>query len=190
MDPILQRLTEARIPRYAYSVTLEGLKQPLLRSIIEDKAYVSKGVLKSISIFRPDHTPSATFHAICARFAAELCLVGASVLCAGVGTIERELRRYSTGATSSDALANVLSHSGFLFVGNLDAIESTPLWVHDWLLEFVSDGGGLIVARDFVDGHSIDSPAPTSPMLDAFLDSTLRVKAATNRTVLRTASRV
>lgn len=185
---IHERVKEAYIPAYAYGVTLQSTQQATLRSIIEDRAYQSKGILKSISLSQPQGMPRTTFDVICARFAAELCIVGQPVLCAGAHTIDREVSRYANGGAMSDAMHPVLQHSGFLFIPNLMSGEPPSMQVQDWLLEFVSQGGALVVCLPHRTGLSLGDTI--SPQLCTYLESvslrvtlnpcTVKVEAARN----------
>ncbi len=171
---IHERVKEAYIPAYAYGVTLQSTQQATLRSIIEDRAYQSKGILKSISLSQPQGMPRTTFDVICARFAAELCIVGQPVLCAGAHTIEREVSRYANGGAMSDAMHPVLQHSGFLFVPNLLSGPLPSMQVQDWLLEYVAMGGALIVCLPYTETMPVDETI--SSQLQTYLDATsLRV---------------
>lgn len=145
---IRQMLSVAGIPPFAYSTTLQRSGQVLLRSIIADRAFQSKGVLKSISLLQPARMPRTTFQQLCARFAAELALSGQSVLYVGPQTIYRELARYQSGADRNDTMSAVLRHSGFLMVPDLEDLDTeTRPSVFEFLLDFASSGGGVLLPR-------------------------------------------
>lgn len=171
MDDYQERLSAARIPPHAFKTTLTKAKQVLARSIIEDRGYQSQGILKSISLLQPASGLSDNdFSTICARFAAELCLVQQSVLYAPVATLQRELQRYSAGGDLSDMIHPVITHKGFLVVPDLDDAPEGSALVHSFLLEYASASNALVVARRYCRAY-VDGRKPLPPDLDAFLDN-------------------
>lgn len=145
---VKQMLALSGIPPFAYSTTLQTTGQVLLRSIIIDKAYQTKGSLKSISLLQPARMPRTLFQQICARFAAELALSGQSVLYVGPNTIYRELMRYQHGADRTDTMSSVLGHKGFLMVTDLEDLDpSAAQHVHEFLFDFAAAGGAVLLPR-------------------------------------------
>lgn len=152
MDPkdAKQLLSASGIPPFAYSLTLQSAGQTLLRSIIVDRAYQTKGSLKSISLLQPTRMPRVLFQQLCARFAAELALSGQPVLYVGPNTIYRELMRYQHGADRSDTMSTVLAHKGFLMVYDLEDLDPfAAAHVHEFLFDFAAAGGGILLPRRY-----------------------------------------
>lgn len=164
------RLQSAFIPQQAFQTTLQAAGQTALRSFIEDKMYQSNGFLKSISLLQPRGMPSVTFDTVCARFAAEMCIVGQPVLHVGVRTIAREIERYAHGGSAEDALHPVLSHSGFLYVTGIDEGEPSHIGAYEYLLDHASRGGALLLPRSFSRERFPDARRLYAP-LDSFLMS-------------------
>lgn len=142
-------LAAAQVPQYAATATLSSLNQNTLRAVISDRAYRSKGVLKSISIRQSPAQSARDFALSYARFAAELVIVGESVLYIGARTLAGELRRYESGADLSDFLTPVLRHRSILVVPGFDALSiadaAGAARVGEHLLQHESSGGALVM---------------------------------------------
>lgn len=152
---VKQMLALAGIPPFAYSTTLQASGQVLLRSIIVDKAYQTKGSLKSISLLQPARMPRTLYQQICARFAAELALSGQPVLYTGCNTIYRELMRYQHGGDRNDTMSNVLGHKGFLMVTDLEDLDQqAAAHVYEFLFDFAAAGGGVLLPRRWRPDHA------------------------------------
>lgn len=164
-DDIAQRMQDARIPPHARRTTLDREGQALLRAVITDKAYVSKGALRSILITTnpANPVPPAAFLRVFGRFAAELLLAGQQVLYVRAAGLSREVAKLEYSGTV-EAISPVLQRigKGFLIVPDMYSNEyDTPsaVWaVCDVLLEHVSRGGGLVLGHqhdpDYVTGRN------------------------------------
>lgn len=172
-DSVREKLMDARIPTYAYSTNLAELSQPLLRAIVTDAAYVSQGVLKSISITESYRAPAGTFPVIVARFAAELCLCGQKVCFVRMEALIRELRVYGSGVESP--LHPVLSRMGEGFIVVPD-ITPTPhaATVADFLLDHVSRGGGVVLG--FPDVSKQYAETELTKEFTAFTSTTINIQ--------------
>lgn len=175
-EEIRLQLTAAAIPPYASRITLESAGQATLRSIILDRSYQTKGALKSISLLQPSRGMSdKEFQVVVARFAAELCIVGQPVLYSSFYSISRELSRYAAGGDTRDSDVSVLRHQGFLCIAPVWDLsnESRMREVSDWLMEFVSLGGAVVLPVNA--SMSLDH---LGPLLTFMESSALRIPLA------------
>lgn len=147
---LLSLLSSALVPKYALSTTLSSLGQTTMRAVLSDRAYRSKGVLKSISISQHSRQPVNDFRMACARFAAELVIVGEKVLYVGARSLLAELRRYEAGVDiAGGMLTTALWHKGILVVPDYDSLflenASDAERVGEYLLQHESSGGSVVV---------------------------------------------
>lgn len=172
---VVSRLQLCRIPVVAGTLTLERERQPLLRAIVLDRSYQSQGLLKSIAIHRPPAMKQKALYRIVVRFAAEMALTGQDLTFASTGSIKRELERYSHGAEHDTAL---LYRPGFVVVPDLlatpDDVDSS---VVDYLVDFTSQGGGVVLAINPDDGCSGEVDGVTNPALASLIESSMQVTA-------------
>lgn len=172
---VVERLQFCRIPTVAGTLTLEKAKQPLLRAIVLDRSYQSQGLLKSIAIHRPARMSQKVLYCIVARFAAEMALTGQDLVFASAGSIKRELERYSHGAEHDTAY---LYRPGFVVIPDLLAVpDDVDGAVVDYLVDFTSQGGGVVLAINPYPGCTGELDGVTNPAIAALIESSMQVTA-------------
>jgi hypothetical protein len=149
MDPIQQKINDARIPPIANTTTLAKQNQPLLRAIVNDRSYQRNGVPQSIALL---DRGADFFEVVCARFAVELVASGLNLLYVTATSLARELLRYREGGELDDAIHPVLRHHGYLMIVDdcdlrSDDYTITPE-VADYIKLVMGQGRGVIFCTD------------------------------------------
>lgn len=143
-NEIRTRMQMFCIPPFALSTTLELLGQHALRRIITDRAFRRKGERVSFIVARGGTTPSQDFNQAFGRFCAELIMQGEEVQYMPMSRLAGGMRRYYAGAADSP-LPSSFASGGYLAVPDFSADEKNAE-VLDYLLEFVSQGNGILLA--------------------------------------------
>lgn len=139
MSQEIERLRGAGIPPFADKTTLEVLRQPAMRSIVTDKAYLVDKTLRSF-VFTADKDHHRVPNVAFARFCAELVLSSIRLRYVPAALLGVEIAAYYRG----DAESPFQGNQTYLAIPDLVVSEKDEV-LKAVLADHVSRGGPLLL---------------------------------------------